>query len=97
MRFAENEWHQSLASMASSEVAILRLRDRYHRVLTIIACWEGMNVEVIFGLGAGRCAEVLLVTARRTSEIARRAAAETSLGSCCSFLKHRNPSYLDRE
>jgi hypothetical protein len=72
-----------LASIATSETAMLRLRDRYQKVLTITAVREGVNDAELLELGeADEFAGCPFEMARRVWEMARSVWADVSAGSC---------------
>jgi hypothetical protein len=78
-----NEWHHSLASIATSDTATLRQRDRYHRMLTMMAERDGVNDAR--GSGSYDADELtgwLFDMATRVCEMVRRVWADVSNGSC---------------
>jgi hypothetical protein len=78
-----NEWHHSLASIATSDTATLRLRDRYQRMLTMMAERDGVNDARGVGLAdADESAGWPFDMATRVCEMVRRVWADVSDGSC---------------
>jgi hypothetical protein len=83
-----NEWHQSFASMARNDVAMLRPRDRYHRVLITTIAFEGVNSSVLSATNDSETdGGVPFAIAERVCDIASSVWAVTSAGSGCSFFE----------
>jgi hypothetical protein len=74
--------------MARSDVATLRLRDRYHSVLIVTIVREGVNSSVLPpAKGSETNGRVPFAIAERVCDIMSSVWAVTSAGSCCSFFE----------